>query len=256
MANVPTDAQAEALRKFLGALHDAKQFGDVAYLPCFLYLGRNEWSGEAVEVANEIQGLYADCEEELRTARGDVLKSGYDAPGIWLSASLPDIRVNDNPTGDPPVVEIDLGPPHPCIDEAIHGVVAALERWEVLRGEQPSKESPGVTAGRAFVRHHDGSPPPPDEIERLKDLEGLPRIRPLAPPDIGTETISPPILTDQQQEAFDYIRDHGPKFGKEICRELGISSESTFTSHYVPALKLHGVRNRRGAGYYLDESCR
>ena len=66
----------------------------------------------------------------------------------------------------------------------------------------------------------------------------------------------PPLepLTDQQQEVFEYIREHGPKTGKEICKALGIESQSTFTRHYVPALKKHGIRNKRGAGYFYLSS--
>jgi hypothetical protein len=61
----------------------------------------------------------------------------------------------------------------------------------------------------------------------------------------------PPPLTEEQQQVFDYIKAHGPKTGKEIVSHLGLSSESAFTSHIVPALKPHGVKNRRGRGYYL-----
>lgn len=65
------------------------------------------------------------------------------------------------------------------------------------------------------------------------------------------ETAEPLPLTFQQQAAFDLIAVEGPIMGEDICRRVGIKSLSTFTSHYVPALKDHGVRNRRGAGYYL-----
>ena len=61
-------------------------------------------------------------------------------------------------------------------------------------------------------------------------------------------------LTELQQEVFDYIRDNGPVRGKAICNALSIPSESSFTRHYVPALKSHGVKNRRGSGYYLPGS--
>lgn len=57
-------------------------------------------------------------------------------------------------------------------------------------------------------------------------------------------------LTEKQQEAFDLIVQKGPLLGKEVCNKLGIPSESVFTKHYVPALKRHGIRNKRGLGYY------
>jgi hypothetical protein len=59
-------------------------------------------------------------------------------------------------------------------------------------------------------------------------------------------------LTDEQQKAFDYIKANQPVAGKAICKALAISSESTFTRHFVPALRKHGVKNKRGAGYYVD----
>jgi len=63
----------------------------------------------------------------------------------------------------------------------------------------------------------------------------------------GPENTLP--LTEAQREAFILVRDEGPLTGKEIANRLGIS-ESTFTRHYVPALKNHGILNRRGLGYY------
>jgi len=63
---------------------------------------------------------------------------------------------------------------------------------------------------------------------------------------------APKRLTDSQQAAYNLIRDEGPLQGNQIVNRLGIGSESSFTRHYVPALKLHGVKNRRGLGYYLD----
>ena len=59
-------------------------------------------------------------------------------------------------------------------------------------------------------------------------------------------------LTDLQKEAYKLIRDEGPLLGKTIAPASG-TTESAFTAHYVPALKRCGVKNKRGAGYYLDE---
>ena len=58
-------------------------------------------------------------------------------------------------------------------------------------------------------------------------------------------------LTDSQQQAFEYIKANQPVSGKEIVKALELSSESTFTRHYVPALKKHGVKNKPRAGYYI-----
>lgn len=76
------------------------------------------------------------------------------------------------------------------------------------------------------------------------------RIRQRVHADVESSKDALPPLTETQQEAYNLIVDKGPKLGKEIISALGISSESSFTSHYVPALKKHGIVNRRGLGYY------
>lgn len=67
---------------------------------------------------------------------------------------------------------------------------------------------------------------------------------------------APKPLTEQQQEAFNLIRHDGPLTGKQVVNALGISSESTFTRHFVPALRTHGIRNLRGLGYYHEDTYR
>ena len=59
-------------------------------------------------------------------------------------------------------------------------------------------------------------------------------------------------LTDSQQQAFDYIKANPGKTGQEICRACDISAESTFTKHFVPALRPHGLMNKRGFGYFIS----
>lgn len=60
-------------------------------------------------------------------------------------------------------------------------------------------------------------------------------------------------LTDTQREFYDLIRNEGPLTGPQIVRRLG-GSESNFTSNMVPALKQHGIVNRRGLGYYHPDT--
>jgi hypothetical protein len=62
-----------------------------------------------------------------------------------------------------------------------------------------------------------------------------------------------PVLTASQQEVFDCIKEYGPIMGREITNKTG-TDESTITKHIIPVLKKLGVKNRRGAGYYLSES--
>ncbi len=70
---------------------------------------------------------------------------------------------------------------------------------------------------------------------------------------LGASTPTSP-LTEAQQDAYNLIceasRAGEGLTGSQICRRLGIDSESNFTTHYVPELKRHGIKNRRGLGYY------
>lgn len=65
----------------------------------------------------------------------------------------------------------------------------------------------------------------------------------------GTESTKP-ILKPRQQLALAIIRDNPGLKAIVIAKRLGIE-ESTFLSHYVPKLKLHGVKNERD-GYFCD----
>ncbi len=71
-------------------------------------------------------------------------------------------------------------------------------------------------------------------------------------PDEALANLGTP-LTDTQQAALDLILEHSPDgiMGKQLATALGIE-HSTLTRHIIPELKkLHGVKNRSGAGYYL-----
>ena len=59
-----------------------------------------------------------------------------------------------------------------------------------------------------------------------------------------------PVLTDRQKEVLEYVRRNGPKTAKEIAKAISIGV-GTLTRHIVPALRKHGLRNKRGAGYYV-----
>jgi DNA-binding CsgD family transcriptional regulator len=64
-----------------------------------------------------------------------------------------------------------------------------------------------------------------------------------------------PPLTEREREVYDLLAALRPGqalTGKQIKQKTGID-QSTLTSHIIPKLKLHGVKNRRGVGYYLSE---
>jgi len=69
-------------------------------------------------------------------------------------------------------------------------------------------------------------------------------------PAKGSSLEAPEPLTEAHQQAYDLICRGGPLTGKQIVTRLCLTSESLFTGKYVPRLKEHGVRNRRGLGYY------
>jgi DNA-binding CsgD family transcriptional regulator len=58
-------------------------------------------------------------------------------------------------------------------------------------------------------------------------------------------------LTDRQKAALDYIRKNQPVTAKQIATGIGTSVPSV-TNHIIPALRPHGVKNKRGAGYYVN----
>jgi DNA-binding CsgD family transcriptional regulator len=61
-----------------------------------------------------------------------------------------------------------------------------------------------------------------------------------------------PPLSDREREVYDVIRQHGHLTGKQIANRTGIG-EKTLTRHIIPTLKLRGLRNRRGVGYYFPD---
>jgi hypothetical protein len=62
---------------------------------------------------------------------------------------------------------------------------------------------------------------------------------------------SVPPMTNTEQTVLDLIRERSPILGKQIAAHL-IISESNLTRHIIPRLKMHGVKNRKNVGYYLD----
>jgi hypothetical protein len=69
-----------------------------------------------------------------------------------------------------------------------------------------------------------------------------------------------PPMTRLEAAVFAIIYEQPPGAGitgKEIIRELpkkGFTlDQSSLTGRIIPKLKLRGVKNRRGAGYYYDE---
>lgn len=62
---------------------------------------------------------------------------------------------------------------------------------------------------------------------------------------------TPSGLNATQRAAFEIIRDEGPILGKTLAKRLGIAGD-TLRKHVLPALKPHGLTNRRnGRGYAI-----
>ena len=59
----------------------------------------------------------------------------------------------------------------------------------------------------------------------------------------GTVEVLPP-MSDREKDIYTFIRDEGPKTGKEIARHFGLDPKSV--DRTLKALRAHGVKNRRG----------
>ncbi len=128
------------------------------------------------------------------------------------------------------------------------------EAWKELTGLPPLS---GCDSGRwhaaaIAARHQLGLPAA--NVRSMTPEQLAKDILPWALSRRAAEPEEPEPLTGQQQEAFELIRDEGPLTGPQVVSKLVIGSESTFTRHYVPALKRHGIRNKRGLGYYHPDS--
>lgn len=83
-----------------------------------------------------------------------------------------------------------------------------------------------------------------------KQINGIPK-----PVYSFRDNLNYKTLTDIEKEVLDYIVEHGPKTGKEICNALGIEDEGSFRSHFLPKIRaVFEVKNRRGVGYFIDQN--
>jgi len=124
------------------------------------------------------------------------------------------------------------------------GGIAALHKMAEARSEIPHLNA------REFAHRWDTinaevSALPPIDVERLRLERRAERYRYRS----GQRPDSEP-LTDAQQQVWDFVKSNGPVTGKEIVAE-GLAEQSTLTRHIIPILKLRGLKNRRGAGYYI-----
>lgn len=68
-------------------------------------------------------------------------------------------------------------------------------------------------------------------------------------------------LSENQTAVYDLLKnlpEYKAMTGKEILRQLEdekaiIMDQSTLTKNIIPALRPYGVKNKRGAGYYIDK---
>lgn len=78
------------------------------------------------------------------------------------------------------------------------------------------------------------------------------RMRSTAPP--AQERNGQPPLSDREAEVLALILNNGPLTGKEICNAIDGLDQATLRRHIIKKLKeTHGVHNRRGVGYYIDQ---
>jgi hypothetical protein len=79
-------------------------------------------------------------------------------------------------------------------------------------------------------------------------------------PTEASDKIKREPLSDNQAAVYDLLKnlpEHKAKTGKEILQELQnnglIIDQSTLTKNIIPALRPYGVKNKRGAGYYIPK---
>jgi len=75
-------------------------------------------------------------------------------------------------------------------------------------------------------------------------------VAPVNSPQSDARLNDPKQLTEAQQKVFDFIKSKGPVMGKEIIKQFGMGA-STLTTHYIPALEKHGVKNIPRKGYVV-----
>ena len=86
------------------------------------------------------------------------------------------------------------------------------------------------------------------EVVYQRALDGI-EIAALKPPN-ETQADVLPKLSKKKRRALEIIIKDGPILGRQIAQLLDIE-ESTFYTHYIKDLRLHGVRNDEvGQGYY------
>lgn len=94
--------------------------------------------------------------------------------------------------------------------------------------------------------------PEVSEIIFQRALSGIKTTKPKPRDEIQAGAL--PRLSKNKKIALQIIKDEGPITGKLIAERIGIE-ESTFYTHYIKDLKLHGVRNDEdGQGYYWLET--
>ncbi len=126
-----------------------------------------------------------------------------------------------------------------------------------------TSETPVLEHLRRFLREMSG-PAAPDywiavmararawDFDCDKAVVGIENEYSAAVRDLGPEVEDEPLTEDQGRVA-EFIRNaEGPVMGRKIVNHLGMGSESSLTSHIIPALKKKlGLKNRPGAGYYF-----
>jgi hypothetical protein len=113
----------------------------------------------------------------------------------------------------------------------------------VFQSHRNGLEALGARFGQPFPDLAHWTPPTPDAPAETPSISNTPDARDDEP------------LTDMQEKVFAIIEDHGPITGKAIIALLPNGDkidQSALTTHIIPPLKqLRGVRNKRGAGYYV-----
>ncbi len=159
------------------------------------------------------------------------------------SPPFPGVVNDPRQTNFPQVAAVDLA------RRIVHNLLWRTEKGSCVLNDRLASEMELDEINRFVlnVGNVDRLPAPPF---MLRKLDGL--IEDLGGPERRTAGKAPKPLPDTQQRVYDVIAKDGPIMGAAICRQVGIE-QASLTALIIPALKKsRGVKNQRGAGYYVE----
>lgn len=221
------------------------------------------------EIEDRISGHRGNQEPDLSCLIHDAAALAADLQlkqpiGIDVHGTPPNridsYRLNDPLTSDAEIVLTfrrsidDAGPASPfeVVQKFTKRSKALFDRWQrALLQEEYQPEATMKTKQRA---HHKKRQRRIRRKNAAIKNESQPTVSNVPERQIQNAILPP--LTDTERAVLEIIKKQysGEGIqGKDIVKQMrGLIEVSTLTRHIIPKLKTHGVKNRRGAGYYIS----